>query len=154
VQVGTAVCTPGETATVGPLVPGSWNLSVSSDIYAWVYRARSSVLVTAGQSNDVTIHVPLYEGTLTCLDAKTSLPIPRGSLTIGMVGIDGSVERDATTDMEGRTRLMMVPGTYSVAAFTFHDGRTDVALGETIEWREDGPHPSTIRLLSPVSAPR
>jgi hypothetical protein len=147
-------CRAGETATIGPLLPGAWSLSVESGLSAWVYNSDRSEVVFSGQSTEVSIEVPLYEATLTCLDAGTGAPLSGGTVMIGVVGLTESIGSSATTDEHGNVRPLLAPGTYSVAAYVVTDQGFDMALGETIEWREDGPHPATVKLLRPATAPR
>jgi hypothetical protein len=50
--------------------------------------------------------------------------------------------------------ILYPTGTYTVARYSEETGNFDDGLPETFDWQEDGPHPSTLKLLPPGTAPR
>jgi hypothetical protein len=144
----------GGTVVVGPLVPGPWTLSVRSNVAPWVYETARIENVIAGQTADLTIEVPLFAGVLTCIDSVSGAPIDKGMVMIEPQVVPENFGHSVTTDEKGLVRLLLVKGTYSVSAFGWDDVGFDKAIGETIEWREDGPHPQSVKLLPAATAPR
>lgn len=147
-----AFCRAGETVLLGPLRPGAWRLGVQSGVSSWVYESRLSETVLPGRTSDVTVEVELFEGILTCLDAETGAPLPASGLMVDPAGKDFGVSMK--TDASGNVHLMLTTGTYSVSRYVRLDDGIDIAAGEIFEWLEDGPHPRSVQLLRPVTAPR
>jgi hypothetical protein len=150
VDVVEATCLKDETVTVGPLEPGSWSLSVRSLIEEWTWKSPIEQRIEAGQEYDTSIDVHLYPGTLTCLDSVTGGPLADAEVMVW----SGDSGAGANTDAEGKVHLQYPPGTYKVGTFAAVDGRFDDGAFETFEWQEDGPHPSTLKLLPPAPGPR
>jgi hypothetical protein len=138
----------GRAAVVGPLEPGMWSLSVQSPIGLWTYDAPREEYVEAGRTHEVTLEVRLVTGTLTCIDATTGGPLTDSEVMIWSHDSGLGVK----TDAKGRLELRYPVGTYTVARYNNEGGKFDDALPETIEWQEDGPHPSTVKLLRPTSS--
>jgi protocatechuate 3,4-dioxygenase beta subunit len=140
----------GNPALIGPLEPGRWTLSVTSPISQWTFNSRIEQLVEAGQVQEVTLEVPLYTGTLTCLDSATGGPLANAEVMVWCGDSGGG----ANTDANGKVRLQCPPGNYKVSTFAEVDGKFEDGLTEPFEWQEDGPHPSTVKLLPPSPGPR
>lgn len=153
-QSVSANCAAGSTTVVGPLLPGPWTVSVRSNMAPWVYQSDRTENVLAAQTCEVTLDVPLYAGTLTCLDSVTGAPISEGDVMIEPLNVLEKTGRSEFTDEKGLVRLLLVKGTYSVSAFGWDEKGFDKAIAETIEWREDGPHPQSVKLLPAATSPR
>ncbi len=150
-----ATCRLGETVVVGPFEPGMWSLRIDSPLTMWTYSVPVEMLIEAGKSRDVTIEVPLFEGTLTCQDATSGEVLRGTNVSVGVHSPSGDRGMGVKTDDQGRLRLEYPIGTYTLAVFAFkQDGTWDTALPETFDWQADGPHPNSLKLLSPTSAPR
>ena len=132
------------------LFPATWTLAVAgpgASYYEngeWTYVLPTPVEVSAGEEIEVTVDIPLYDGTLTILAAESAEPVAGGVVLLNDVD-GGNVRR--TTDDEGRINATLPPGTYEVRRW--ESGARRVERVE-IAWTAAGPVPSTLRLGTPA----
>ena len=131
------------------LFPATWTLAVAgpgASYYEngeWSYVLPTPVEVSAGEEAEVTVDIPLYDGTLTVLDPQSGDPVAGATVFLDAVA-GGVVQR--LTDTDGRISATLPPGTYQARRWERGTRRVEPV---EIEWTAAGPVPHTLRLATP-----
>jgi hypothetical protein len=151
VQTVSARCRDG-VARIGPLAPGIWRIGVTSPAFQWNYRHPAAAVVSAGETSELTVEVPITRGIVRCVDKVTGAPLSNASVMVTWKTGGGEGGRGARTDAAGDLTLDLPPDTFGLRTFSLSDDpNEDPREGETttLEWTMNGPSTAIVRLDVP-----
>ncbi|MBI4882257.1 MAG: carboxypeptidase regulatory-like domain-containing protein [Planctomycetes bacterium] len=101
-------------ANSGPMLPGSWRLTIRPVDASWRYRHPDAVQVVAGRAVAVPVSIVLRSGEVSVIDPGTKQSLRNQWVEVSFE--DGSFCTRSRTDGEGVMSLTLPEGSYRLAA--------------------------------------